>query len=251
MFSLVYYVVLPFYKSFVLLYKHFIQMEQISLPEDIFSVFNFAGISNEANKEKDGGCSPQFNLIHNCIFYGTRSQEGKNHIISQGHQSDEDATLCAHVPDVQKMMPKLQCPEYYTIPPIDELVAKEKTEPGFCRRVKNFVVGRYGFGSIKFLGETDVTNLDLESVVKLNYREVIVYMDELKKPPVGQGLNKPAEITLLNVKCLDKKTAQLYMDGPMVDKYRQTLIKKGAKQGVEFVSYDPITGEWKFRVPHF
>lgn len=206
------------------------------------------GISIEANKEKDGGCPPQFNLTLNGTFDGHGSQEGENH---RGHQSDEAATLRAHVLDIQRMMPKLQCPEYYTIPPIDELVAKEKTEPGFCRRVKDFVVGRYGYGSIKFSGETDVTNLDLESVVKMNYREVIVYMDELKKPPVGQGLNKPAEITLLNVKCIDKSTGKLHVDGPMVDKYRQILIKKGAKQGVDFVSYDPISGEWKFRVPHF
>lgn len=209
------------------------------------------GTHDTANKEEDGGYSPEFGLRLNSIFDKKSSQEGKLYIISQGHQADEAATLSAHVPDVQRTMPKLQCPEYYTIPSIDVLVAKEKEEPGFCRRVKDFVVGRYGYGSIKFLGETDVRNLDLESVVKLKYREVIVYMDEIKKPPVGQGLNKPAEITLLNVKCMDRGTGKLYVDGAMVDKYREILIKKGAKQGVEFVSYDPISGEWKFRVPHF
>ncbi|KAJ0522779.1 putative peptidase S59, nucleoporin, nucleoporin peptidase S59 [Helianthus annuus] len=48
---------------------------------------------------------------------------------------------------------KLQQPDYYTHPQISELEAKERADPGFCR--KDFVVGRYGYGSIKFLGETE------------------------------------------------------------------------------------------------
>lgn len=76
-------------------------------------------------------------------------------------------------------------------------------------------------------------------------------MDETKKPPVGQGLNKPAEITLLNIRCLNKKTAQQYVDGPKVEKYKLMLMKKAQGQGADFVSYDPVIGEWKFRVNHF
>ncbi|CAK9155870.1 unnamed protein product [Ilex paraguariensis] len=124
---------------------------------------------------------------------------------------------------------------------------KGKTEPGFYSRVKEFVVGQRGYGNIKFLGETDVRQLDLESHVQFNNREAIVYMDDSKKPPVGQGLNKPAEAALLNIKCIDKKRGkQQYIDGPKVDKYREMLIKKVAEQGGEFVAYDPVEGEWKF-----
>ncbi|KAL8117089.1 hypothetical protein AgCh_015122 [Apium graveolens] len=69
-------------------------------------------------------------------------------------------------------------------------------------------------------------------------------MDENKKPPVGQGLNKAAEITLFNIKCVDKAGNQ-HINGPKVDKYRKKLMKKAAEQGAEFVSYDPVQGEWK------
>ncbi|CAK9167473.1 unnamed protein product [Ilex paraguariensis] len=136
-------------------------------------------------------------------------------------------------------MPKLSHSDYYTEPRIQELAAKERAEQGFCRRVKDFVVGRHGYGSIKFIGETDVRRLDLESLIQFNNREVIVYVDENKKPPFGQGLNKPAE------------TGHHYTEGPRIDKYKELLKRNAEDQGAEFVSYDPIKGEWKFKVNHF
>ncbi|KAI7725998.1 hypothetical protein M8C21_015253, partial [Ambrosia artemisiifolia] len=146
---------------------------------------------------------------------------------------------------------KLKQPDYYTLPQISELEAKERAEPGYCSRVKDFVVGRHGYGSIKFLGETDVRKVDIETIVQFNNREVIVYMDESKKPPVGEGLNKAAEITLLNIKCFDKKTGMQHTDGSKINKYTEMLKKKADAQGAEFMSYDPVEGEWKFRVQHF
>lgn len=153
--------------------------------------------------------------------------------------------------DVEAILPKLQCPDYYIKPPVQELAAKERAEPGFCCRVKDFVVGREGYGSIRFLGETDVRNLDVESVVQFNYREVIVYRDTTKKPQVGEGLNKPAEVTILNLKCIDNRTGKQYVDGTRVHKWTDMLIRKAEEQDAEFLSYDPVTGEWKLRVQHF
>ncbi|GJU18336.1 peptidase S59, nucleoporin [Tanacetum coccineum] len=129
-----------------------------------------------------------------------------------------------------------------------KLEAKERAEPGYCRRVKDFVVGRHGYGSIKFFGETDVRKLDLETLIQFNNREVIVYMDESKKPPVGEGLNIPAEVTLLNIKCINKKTGMQCVDGSKIDRYTAMLKKKKATQGAEFLSYNPVEGEWKFKV---
>ncbi|XP_072954878.1 nuclear pore complex protein NUP98A-like isoform X2 [Typha angustifolia] len=166
-------------------------------------------------------------------------------------KGSQDATLHEHGTDTATLMPKLQHYDYYTEPQLQELAAKERVNPGFCRNVKDFVVGRHGYGSIKFYGETDVRKLDLESIVQFNNREVIVYKDESRKPPVGQGLNKPAEITLLNVTCMNKTTGKQYTDGPQVDKYKEMLMKKAEEQGAEFVSYDAAKGEWKFRVKHF
>ncbi|XP_071699086.1 nuclear pore complex protein NUP98A-like [Rutidosis leptorrhynchoides] len=146
---------------------------------------------------------------------------------------------------------KLQQLDYYTQPQVSELEANERAEPGFCSHVKDFVIGRHGYGSIKFLGETDVRKLNLETIIQFNYREVIVYMDESMKPPVGEGLNKLAEITLLNINCIDKRTGVKYEDGLKVDRYTDMLKKKAVAKGVEFMSYDAVRGEWKFRVKHF
>ncbi|CAK9866010.1 unnamed protein product [Sphagnum jensenii] len=157
----------------------------------------------------------------------------------------------AHGSDIEVLMPKLHHSDYFTEPRIQELAAKERAEPGYCRRVVDFVVGRLGYGAVKFLGETDVRGLDLESIIQFNKCEVLVYMDESKKPPVGQGLNKPAQVTLLNVKCVDKKTGQHYSDGPEVEKFEKRLKNKTEKQGAEFISYSALKGEWKFQVQHF
>nr|XP_043621575.1 nuclear pore complex protein NUP98A-like [Erigeron canadensis] len=165
--------------------------------------------------------------------------------------SDDPTTEQELFAAILEVPTKLQLPDYYTKPQISDLEAKERAEPGFCTRVKDFVVGRHGYGSIKFLGDTNVRKLDIENLIQFNNREVIVYMDETKKPAVGEGLNKAAEVTLLNIKYVDKKTGTQYKDGPKIDKYVEMLKKKAAAQGAEFMSYDPVEGEWKFRVQHF
>ncbi|KAG6491473.1 hypothetical protein ZIOFF_052824 [Zingiber officinale] len=168
-----------------------------------------------------------------------------------GHRAGKAAITYEHGPGIEALMPKLRRDDYYTIPRIQELAAKERAEPGFCRHVKDFVVGRHGYGSIKFYGETDVRALDLELIVQFNHREVIVYSDDDKKPPVGQGLNKPAEVTLLDIKCIDKKTGEQLTEGPRVERYKEMLTRKVEEQGAEFIAYDPVKAEWKFKVKHF
>ena len=170
-------------------------------------------------------------------------ENGKQHEPSH-HGNGNDTS-------VEGLLPKLPQADYFMEPSLEELAAKERGEPGYCGRVEDFVVGRHGYGSIKFLGETDVRGLDLESIVEFNYREVIVYKDDSKKPPVGEGLNKAAEVTLLNIKCVNTKTGEEYPDGPQVDSYTQMLVRMTEEQGAEFVSFDAAMGEWKFRVEHF
>lgn len=220
------------------------------------SHFNFlfcgnVGNSVDSDTGKDGPDSSAKSKLNNEVTFDATSTEDENFHVIQRNQTDKVATAYNYAAGVEAVMPKMQSLDYYTSPPIEELATKERVEPGFCCHVKDFVVGRKGYGSVKFLGETDVRNLDLESLIKFNYREVIVYSDESKKPQVGQGLNKPAEVTLLNVKCIDKHTGKHYVDGPKVDKWRKLLIKKAAEQGAEFVSYDPVIGDWKFRVQCF
>lgn len=167
---------------------------------------------------------------------------------------DEDkvsAPTERYVADVLALLPKLPAADYYIKPSLSELAAREMAEAGFCSHVRDFIVGREGYGSIKFLGETDIRHLDIESIVQFKDREVTIYPDDEKKPQVGQHLNKEAEVTLLNVKCIDSKTGEQYVEGHQVQSYQEMLIKKIEEEGAEFVSYDPVEGEWKVRVQHF
>ncbi|VAH13551.1 unnamed protein product [Triticum turgidum subsp. durum] len=151
----------------------------------------------------------------------------------------------------ESVLPRLYKADYYTSPSIAELAARESNELGCCSHVKDFTVGRHGYGSIKFDGETDVRKLDIASIVEFKDREILVYTDESKRPPVGQELNKPAEITLLNVKCVDKKTGLQLTEGAEVDRYTEILAQWTKKNGAEFVAFDAVNGEWKFRIKHF
>ena len=67
--------------------------------------------------------------------------------------------------------------------------------------VDGFVVGRDAYGSVKWLGETDIRSLALDSIVQIMDNEVAVYSGawETRKPREGTALNKPAEVTLLGV----------------------------------------------------
>ncbi|PPR95463.1 hypothetical protein GOBAR_AA25220 [Gossypium barbadense] len=222
--------------------------------------FNLGKFSNDGSNAEDKDENPAENGLVKERIHIIRSNQKVNGVHDDystekedsyrtisGHRAGEAAIVYEHGADIEALMPKLRRSDYFTEPRIQELAAKERAEPGYCRRVKDFVVGRHGYGSIKFLGETDVRRLDLESLVQFNNREVIVYLDDSKKPPVGQGLNKPAEVTLLNIKCFDKKTRQQYTEGPRVEKYKNMLKRKAEEQGAEFLSYDPIKGEWRFK----
>ncbi|KAK6120505.1 hypothetical protein DH2020_045763 [Rehmannia glutinosa] len=153
---------------------------------------------------------------------------------------------CQLLHEVENSLPTLRCSDYYTKPCLSELAIRELMNPGYCSRVQDFVVGRVGYGCVKFIGETDVRCLDLDCIVKFNRREVVVYEDDSSKPLVGQGLNKPAEVTLqLQAKSVSNLTEDRLKE--IVDK----LKCKTESQGAKFISFDPTCGEWKFIVQHF
>lgn len=139
------------------------------------------------------------------------------------------------------MFPVLRSSEYFTSPSIDELVEREVADPGYCSRVPNFIIGRAGYGQVRFLGNTDVRGIDLNEIVRFEKHYVVVYEDETCKPPVGHGLNKAAEVSLLlNLK-----------DHPEPSILVEVLRCRARKQGSRFLSFNPVNGKWKFEVDHF
>ncbi|XP_010472890.1 PREDICTED: nuclear pore complex protein NUP96 isoform X1 [Camelina sativa] len=148
--------------------------------------------------------------------------------------------------EITDSLPMLNSPDYFLKPCMLELVEREIENPGYCSRVPDFTIGRIGYGYIKFLGNTDVTRLDLDQIVQFQRHEVIVYDDESSKPVVGEGLNKAAEVTLVvnipNLTTLGKV---------QVDHIAYKLKQSAERQGATFISFDPDNGLWKFLVPHF
>nr|GFD00599.1 nuclear pore complex protein NUP96-like isoform X1 [Tanacetum cinerariifolium] len=67
-------------------------------------------------------------------------------------------------------------------PCLRELAMRELMDPGHCSRVQNFKVGRHGYGSVTFFGETDIRWLHLDEIVKFRRHEIVVYEDETTKP---------------------------------------------------------------------
>lgn len=147
--------------------------------------------------------------------------------------------------NVKASLPALYSSDYYTQPSADDIAAREADDHGYCSRVPNFVVGRVGYGHIRFIGDTDVRGMELENIVKFCRHSVSVYENEDDKPPVGHGLNKTAEVTIiLQFKSLGSRDMKL-------DKIIAGLRKSTERQGAQFLSYDQLTGEWRFLVHHF
>ncbi|CAI0405795.1 unnamed protein product [Linum tenue] len=147
--------------------------------------------------------------------------------------------------EAEALLPILTAPDYYIKPCLADLAAREISDPGYCSRVPDFTVGRFGYGCVKFLGQTDVRLLEVDHIVKFYRHEIVVYGDESVKPAVGQGLNKPAEVTLnLKVRPLHPNKEQLQ---DLVEKLRKSMERQGAR----FISFDPTNGDWRFSVQHF
>uniref|UniRef100_A0A1B6CZW3 Nuclear pore complex protein Nup98-Nup96 n=2 Tax=Clastoptera arizonana TaxID=38151 RepID=A0A1B6CZW3_9HEMI len=140
---------------------------------------------------------------------------------------------------------------YYTIPPLEEL-AKLVDSNGQCI-VENFTIGRHNYGNIFYPVRFDVAGLNLDEIVHIRSKEVVVYPDDENKPPVGEGLNRPAQVTLDGVWPADKHSRQLISDPNRLEElnYENTLRRASIKNNTRFKEYRPQTGSWVFKVDHF
>lgn len=140
---------------------------------------------------------------------------------------------------------------YYTIPSMEDL-GRMLNENGECI-VENFTVGRKGYGSVFFSGEVNLTNMNLDEIVHFRRKEIIVYPDDKDKPPVGEGLNRRAEVTLDGVWPNDKTTCYQIKSPERLTEmnYEGRLEAASRKQGARFLEYRPETGSWVFEVAHF
>lgn len=141
--------------------------------------------------------------------------------------------------------------EYWMSPSIKELSKMNRVQ---LSHVSNFTVGRDGVGYVKFKAPVDLNNIDINKIpggiVILDTRSCTVYPEDLKKPPMGKGLNVPSEISLLQSwpRNMDKRTGQPIKSGRLLEKH---INKLRSSDDTTFISYDPETGNWVFEVEHF
>jgi len=116
--------------------------------------------------------------------------------------------------------------------------------------VHNLRVCREGVGAVVFEGGTDCRGLlpVLQEILVIDKGEVVVYPDATRKPPIGQGLNKPAHVTLHG--CMPKSQQRL-SDKSARERYRQRVAQMTEEKGAVFEDYDCEDGTWRFRVSHF
>jgi len=120
------------------------------------------------------------------------------------------------------------------------------------RRVRDLTVRKPNVGEVTFPGELDLVRdrrvlEDLPSIVRLEPGEVVLYPDPSTKPREGEGLNRPATITLFQC----KPPSGCFMDADSKARYRDRIAKMTEAKGACFVDYDCDRGIWRFRVDHF
>lgn len=122
------------------------------------------------------------------------------------------------------------------------------------QKVVDFTVGREHVGQIRFRVPVDLSSIDIDDliggIVILVTRSATVYPNPAKKPPVGKGLNVPAEIALEQSwpRGRDKKTIVHDKSGHRLNKHVERLRRI---EGTDFAGYDENTGVWIFTVEHF
>jgi hypothetical protein len=143
-------------------------------------------------------------------------------------------------------LPILNKPGYKTNPEFRKIC---RMTLGELEDVENFSIFNE-YGRIDFEGVTDLTNLNLDQIVTIDNKRINVYQngDLDFKPPVGQGLNKPAVIHLYKCYPADKEKN---ITDEQLSLYLASLQKICKEKGAEFKSYDRNTGEWIFKVEYF
>ena len=135
--------------------------------------------------------------------------------------------------------------DYWMSPSKEEIEQMNRVQR---QQVVNFTVGRTNVGQVRFRVPVDLTKINLDSImdgiVTLIIRSATVYPDVTTKPPVGQGLNVPAEILLLHT---------CPRSGPEANaaKMKKHIMRLKSIPDTTFVSYDEQTAAWVFRVEHF
>ncbi|XP_063987774.1 nuclear pore complex protein Nup98-Nup96 [Diachasmimorpha longicaudata] len=205
--------------------------------------------SNE-NHQGKGTSSPPTNSSLNCSL-GEKSPGESAGFSDSTRDLDESAlSFKGDCSEANAAKVTLRRAGYYTIPPVDQL---EEFVRGESCVVPNFTIGRKGYGNVYFPDSFDIYGLNFDEIVYFRHKEVVIYPDDDKKPPVGQGLNRRAQVTLDRVWPQDKSLHEPITDPHRLISmnYEAKLRRVSEKHDMRFLEYRPETGSWVFKVDHF
>jgi len=153
------------------------------------------------------------------------------HAVDRPFGTEDDAQ-----PAPASLLPRLKRPEYYSSPSIEMMSKMSEVK---LSQIDNLEIGRYGYGSIKWPGLTDVRRLDLDKIIDIERGRLTVYPEQ-DKPKIGTEVNKEAVISLnVKTRAAPSKAAEV----------KDRLAAITEQLGGKFISYD--MDMWIFRLPHF
>lgn len=140
--------------------------------------------------------------------------------------------------------------EYYSKPTLEEIQSMNRIQR---QSIDNFVIGRENVGSIRFKYPVDVTAIEPEElfggIIQLEPRSATVYPNSARKPPVGKGLNVPAQISLEQSWPRSRGEKRLSTDEDR--RVKKHIDRLQRIENTTFESYNKDTGVWVFSVEHF
>ncbi|RZF34912.1 hypothetical protein LSTR_LSTR011406 [Laodelphax striatellus] len=179
----------------------------------------------------------------------SENKENADHSSSSTSDSELEESLLPDV-DQSQQTPhptgiRLRRVGYYTIPSLSDL-AQLMDADGRCV-VDNFTIGRLNYGNVFYPDSFDVSGLNIDEIVHIRHKEIVVYPDDTCKPPLGTGLNRRAQVTLDRVWPSDKNSRLPISDPQRLAEldYEAKLRKASAKNKTRFVEYRPQTGSWR------
>lgn len=190
-----------------------------------------------------GSASNSFNMTSPPTPYSTVDTEKKTGLTpSNSDTPSDDRFMSPHNISEPIQCCSLTNPEYQIFPSREELKKQEQDRDfRYLKNVPDFTI-KNAFGSIQWNGKVDVSGVDLDKAISIEYGKVTVYGDNYpEKPPVGMKLNRAALITI-----------NLNSDEPVT---REDLIESNEESGARFISYvyDESINKfrWIFSVEHF
>lgn len=153
---------------------------------------------------------------------------------------------------VVKVNKKALSQGYFVRPSLVEILGYTKKQ---LSSVHNLIIGRTDYGQIEYAEPVDLTSIQnlgdiLGTFVVFDRGQVSVYPEGTSKASVGEGLNKPAVITLEQIYPLDQSHRPITDNAdPRVEVFVKRLKKLSKDRGAEFITY--TRGLWVFKVPHF